>query len=222
MASSVGTSESGRLHRGRTVEERRAVRRARLLDAALELFGSQGYSATTIAEVCALSGVTSRYFYEEFGDRDEMLVALYDRELGRCTDQVFAAAVLGSLTDVSTDAEVEVIITGRLRAFVNAVLDDPRVARVLLLETGNRSSALERRRRDTHRQMAAFIAGVFDPTRSVERNWRIVTLSLVGAIVEVLADFTLSGVADRPSREEVIDHLAEIILAVRVAYFRSA
>lgn len=219
MASSVGTAASGRLHRGRTVAERRGARREQLLDAALELFGTQGYAATTIAEVCNLSGVTSRYFYEEFGDREEMLVELYDRELGHCTEQVFAAAELGSLTDTSTEVEIDAIVTGRLRAFVNAVLDDPRVAHVLLLETGNRSSALERRRRDTHRQMAAFIAGVFDPTRSVERNWRIVTLSLVGAIVEVLADYTLTTPTDRPSREAVIDHLAEIIIAVRVAYF---
>lgn len=48
---------------------------ARLEGAALELFVSQGYDQTTVAEIAARAGVTERTFYRYFTDKREVLFA---------------------------------------------------------------------------------------------------------------------------------------------------
>lgn len=47
--------------------------RARLRDAALELFAERGYAATTTAAIAERAGVTDRTFYRHFKDKSEVL-----------------------------------------------------------------------------------------------------------------------------------------------------
>jgi AcrR family transcriptional regulator len=47
--------------------------RARLQDAALDLFAECGYSATTTAAIAERAGVTDRTFYRHFKDKSEVL-----------------------------------------------------------------------------------------------------------------------------------------------------
>src|SRR5690348_11547753 len=77
----------GRTYGGISAAERIAARRARLLDAGLELFGTQGFSATGVKDVCREAGLTDRYFYESFGDGRELFLAVFDR----LTDELFSA-----------------------------------------------------------------------------------------------------------------------------------
>ncbi|WP_297618331.1 TetR/AcrR family transcriptional regulator [Nocardia sp.] len=62
------------------VTKRRPITVAALLDAALALFAEQGFGATSIAEICARAGLTKGAYYSNFGDKDELFLALFDRE----------------------------------------------------------------------------------------------------------------------------------------------
>src|SRR5918999_5057985 len=53
---------SARVYAGMAAEERRARRRARLLEAGLELLGTKGAQATSVTAVCRLARLTPRYF----------------------------------------------------------------------------------------------------------------------------------------------------------------
>lgn len=68
----------GRPWRGKSPQERRDARRRRLLDAALELFGTTGYAATSVTTLCARAGVSPRHFYELYAGREQLLADLYD------------------------------------------------------------------------------------------------------------------------------------------------
>ncbi len=46
-------SPPARRYGGKSLEQRREERRRRLLDAGLELFGTQGFQHTTIEQLCA-------------------------------------------------------------------------------------------------------------------------------------------------------------------------
>jgi AcrR family transcriptional regulator len=201
------------LHRGRTIEERRAERRAALLGAALELFGTKGYASTSIEELCSTSYVTARYFYEEFENREGLLLALYDQ----VTAQV-SAAVLA--VDVGPGPDhVEVATRARVAAFVHAVTDDERVARVLLLESGAGSAALEARRRDAHSFFAAFVAERSFPYLEAgeieERDFELLALLFVGAVNEAVTHWVTTAPAERREIEHVIDTVTEMYLLVR-------
>lgn len=51
--------------------------RERLKQAALELFAEQGFAATTVPQITARAGLTTRTFYRHFADKRE---ALFDHE----------------------------------------------------------------------------------------------------------------------------------------------
>src|SRR5580658_5813784 len=66
-----------RRYRGLSVEERREQRRERLLAAGLELFGTDGYAGSSIRAISAAAGLNSRYFYESFSSREDLLYHVY-------------------------------------------------------------------------------------------------------------------------------------------------
>ena len=113
---------------GTTLSARRAVRRRRLLDAALDLLGTGGSAAVSVRSVCRAAQLTDRYFYENFADRDALVVAVYD-ELARSAGDVLINAV----AEVATD-EYEPIARAAVEAFLDYLADDPRRGRVLLQE----------------------------------------------------------------------------------------
>jgi AcrR family transcriptional regulator len=59
--------------------ERLAQRRRQLLDAGLELLGATEHPPElTVRAICRQAGVSARYFYESFTDKDELVAAVFD------------------------------------------------------------------------------------------------------------------------------------------------
>jgi AcrR family transcriptional regulator len=65
--------------------------RERLQQAALELFAEQGFAATTVPEITARAGLTTRTFFRHFADKREVLFA-DDAEVPAVTAKMFAEA----------------------------------------------------------------------------------------------------------------------------------
>lgn len=66
---------------------RRRATREKLLDAAQRVFIDRGLVVATIEEICEAAGFTRGAFYSNFADKDELVVALLERE----TDEILAA-----------------------------------------------------------------------------------------------------------------------------------
>jgi len=62
-------------------EARRAQTRARLLDAAAEVFARLGFHAATVDDVAAAAGYTKGAVYSNFAGKDALFLALLDRHL---------------------------------------------------------------------------------------------------------------------------------------------
>ncbi len=77
MTDSQSAAPSGRR------ERRRLETRARLVDAAQELFETQGYEGSTIAEVCERADVAYGTFFNHFDAKVDLLRALADRAVDR-------------------------------------------------------------------------------------------------------------------------------------------
>ena len=112
-----------RPYKGVSAEDRRAERRARLIEAGYDVLASQGAARTTMKAVRIRAALTERYFYESFRDRDELLTALIDsvgQEMRTAMLQAVAAAPNDpySLTRAAIDAAIDVLAR------------DPRKARV--------------------------------------------------------------------------------------------
>lgn len=112
---------------GTSLADRRADRRARLLEVGLDLLGTQGSAAVTVRSVCRLARLTDRYFYENFADRDALLLAVYDR-----VAEEAGTAIVAAVADTGPDPERTA--RAAIEAFLAVLVDDPRKGRVLLLE----------------------------------------------------------------------------------------
>src|SRR4029453_15403828 len=70
----VTSVQAGRTYRGAGPRQRQDEPRARLVDAAVEVFGTTGSRSATVDRVCAVAGLTKRYFYESFDDSEALLL----------------------------------------------------------------------------------------------------------------------------------------------------
>src|SRR5687767_15712338 len=72
-------------------QEIRAGTRARLLQAALELFATRGYSATPVDAIAEAAGVSAGLLYYHFASKPALLLAIFEQSLSD-VQATFAAA----------------------------------------------------------------------------------------------------------------------------------
>jgi AcrR family transcriptional regulator len=126
------------VYAGQSANARVAERRRRLAEGALDLVGAGGWGALTVRGVCDRAGLTSRYFYESFVDREALAVELFDTvaaELG--------AVVVGAAGAAGPTAQEKA--ASAIGAAIDLVADDPRRARVLFGEAPGIDALVERR-----------------------------------------------------------------------------
>ena len=130
------TSAAGRTYRGADAGQRRDERRAKLVDAALEVFGTTGYRSATVDRICAAAGLTKRYFYESFDGSEALLLAVY----AEVTDQLHTSMLTGAAAGAP---DLDAMVHGGLTAFFTTIDADPRLARIAFFEVLGISEAVD-------------------------------------------------------------------------------
>ncbi len=125
-----------RSYRGLSQEERRADRRARLVAAAIAVYGERGYHQATVKAVCEAAGLTERYFYESFPNSEALLIDCFN---------AVTYSVLGAITQAARDAGRARTARSRamLHAYFAALQREPQSARVFLVEIRGVSRAVD-------------------------------------------------------------------------------
>ena len=137
-----------RSYGGISAEDRRAERRNRLIAAARQAWGESGLAGVTVRGVCKRAGLTDRYFYEHFANREALLVATADD----VRDQLLTALVQGGLAASGPAADR---LQAALQACLDTVANDPHIHRILTSDSSG-APELQQRRRD----MLSAIAGL--------------------------------------------------------------
>lgn len=170
-----------RRYAGQTAEERRKDRHDRLVQAALEVFGTTGFESSSIERLCSQASVSTRYFYEEFPSREALLQAVYD-------DVLRSATLAGMLAMQDDQLSAVQRIAAGVRAYVLVLTSDPRRTRVVHLEARVVPSMAGRRRESalwTSELIRQRAGAAPDPTGAPF----VPGLVLLGAVSEVLADW---------------------------------
>lgn len=119
------TTQGRRTYGGASEEERRSRRRAALLDATLDVVAAKGVSGLGVKAVCTAAGLNDRYFYQQFRDCDEALMALYDHLIAEGTGAITLAY---ATTEPRGDAQLRACVA----AAFDFVDDDPRRGTILI------------------------------------------------------------------------------------------
>lgn len=180
---------TARQYGGQSAEERDRSRLLRLRAAALDLFGTHGYQATSIDRLCSTASVSTRHFYLQFSCKEDLLLDLY----GAITADAYEAVAVSLAASQEDDFRRR--LDAAVRAYLRPVLADPRTARIAFVEIVGVSPRVEQQRLDFR---ATIVALVEDEGRRAvarkeiaPRDFRFLALSLSGAINVVVHDWML-------------------------------
>ncbi|WP_396927615.1 TetR/AcrR family transcriptional regulator [Mycolicibacterium sp.] len=183
---------------GVPLPDRQALRRDELIAAGVTLLGSPGGPAVTVRAVCRHAGLTERYFYESFPDRDEFVRAVYDDVCNRA---------MSALRSAGTPREA-------VEQFVALMVDDPVRGRVLLLAPQVEAVLIH----SGAEWMPSFIellqsklTAISDPVVQ-----KMMATGLIGALTALFTAYLDGRLA--ASREQFIDYCVDLLLARAASY----
>jgi AcrR family transcriptional regulator len=161
------------------------------MTAALELFGTEGYPATSIERLCARANVSTRNFYEEFASREALLIALHDD----ITQQASEAMVLavGEVIDEPTSVRLDRAIN----AYIGTTSSDPRWTRIAYVEVVGVSAAVERHRLAWRAKLATMLeaetALAVSRGEATDRDYSLTCMAFIGAVNELVYHWSIHG-----------------------------
>ncbi|WP_280473205.1 TetR/AcrR family transcriptional regulator [Nocardia asiatica] len=186
--------KDGRSYGGLSKEQRVAQRQTRLIDAALELFGTQGYAATSIERLCTLANVSTRSFYEDMGSREALLIALANRITSRALQCALTALA------ATENEPLPARVVASFRAYLGITCADARCARVCYVEVVGVSAAVEEWRRQQRRLLSALL--ISEAERAVgrgetgPRRFDLFALAVIGAVTSLAQELVQSTAPD--------------------------
>ncbi|MCA5893486.1 TetR/AcrR family transcriptional regulator [Isoptericola sp. NEAU-Y5] len=124
-----------------------------VLQAALELFASQGYATTSVQQIVEAAGVTKGAMYHYFQSKDDLLFAIYERMLTlqkSHLDEI--VAVGGPVEDVLRAVCVDVVETS-----IDFLPEGTVFFRSLHMLTEPRRKEVTRRRREYHDEFSGLL-----------------------------------------------------------------
>ncbi|MGW7019940.1 TetR/AcrR family transcriptional regulator [Streptomyces decoyicus] len=197
-----------RAYAGVGASERIAARRTKLVEAGLKLFTTQGYTATGVKDLCREAGLTDRYFYESFANREELLLAVFDAVTEQLLHRIRQAAA--SAPQTSPEREVATV-----DAFVRELTTDPRTARLLFVEMHGVNNVVRQHARAGIQHFVDLVASMIRevlPPDTPDAQLRMTALSVIGAMEQPLLAWHFKEV-DIPA-EHVIAHCVQIFDAI--------
>lgn len=182
-----------------SADDRRAARRVRLLDAALEVCGREGGPRVTMTRICAEAGLTERYFYETFDHLDAALIAVLERIADEITERTVGALA-------STEGGPTERVRAAIGAFVQILTDDPRKGRVAIIEAAA-LDALRPRRAELLRQFAELAAReareLYGPQAWSDVEGQMAATMFIGGVAELVKAWIDGTIAASP--EDVVE-----------------
>jgi len=178
---------------GVPLQDRQTLRRDELIAAGVDVLGGAGGGALTVRGVCRAAGLTERYFYESFDDRDVFVRAVYDH---------VCSTAMTALTSSTTPRDA-------VERFVALMVDDPVRGRVLLIAP-EREPVLTRSGAEW---MPSFIELIQHKLTRITDSavQAMVATGLVGALTALFTAY-LNGSLEA-TREQFIDYCVEMLLS---------
>jgi AcrR family transcriptional regulator len=180
---------TARQYGGHSAEERQSARRERLVEAAIRVYGEVGYRNATVKAVCEAAELTERYFYESFESSEALLIAAFETVSHRlidCLDRVRTQHA--GAADERCHA--------MLRAYFQALKDDPAGARLFVLEVARVGPAVDEVGAALLREFGELLSRTLAPGAGARlKKGELVRAGVAGAVLEITKVWIRSGYA---------------------------
>ena len=189
------------LSRDQVVEHQRT----RIYEAIVEIAATRGYPATTIKAICALAGVSRRTFYDLFGgNKEACFLGAYDYVVTRAVERMSLA--------YRGEEHPERRLCRAFDAYVSEVVDEPKAARLVLVDVLGAGPAALARMRRTRLIFEEMVSASFSDARDGIMMLPLIAKAIVCGVERITRQRLLAGdVAELPA-------LAGELLAWALAY----
>ena len=189
-------------------ETRRLQRRARLTQAALVLFATQGYHVTTVDQIVARARMSKSAFYEQFDSKEHCFREVLADEGGDLIHAVIGAAVAGH--------DHRDRMRRGIHAFVTACYKRSAVARLMMVESVGLSASVDEVRHNLQERFAHMVAeevrlALLDDAFYANHDPQVFGRAVVGAVNDAVGYFLTHPGADA---ESLADSLCRIFAPV--------
>jgi AcrR family transcriptional regulator len=155
-----------------------ARQRERLFEAMVQAVDEHGFAASTVSDLVARAGVSTRTFYEHFPNKEECLLYTYDT----VTEDLARRMLAAQETAEDWPAQLEAI----LRALFTAISERPDVARLVCVEMGASGPTGVRRWADGNAAFAAFVGEGFAQSEGPGPIPDPIARAIVGAVRHII------------------------------------
>ncbi len=183
--------------------------RERLLEAAVRVVASKGYRATTVADLTREAGISRTTFYEMFDDKEACVLAAYDSAVDALIKRIAVA--------FETEEGWPRRACAGLAALLEALAEEPELARLALVDVGSAGPAAQRRYRAALQRLTPF----FEEGRDYAPGGRGLPANTsrmaIGAVAGLISDELVAGRGDK-----LPDLLSDVLFATLVPYIGPA
>jgi len=185
---------AARPYRGIPQDERRAQRRAQLIEAGVAVYGERGYRQATVKAVCEAASLTERYFYESFANSEELLIACFDSVTYAVLEEIMEAARQAGR---GRPARARAM----LHTYFAALQREPRSARVFLVEIRGVSRAVDKAFDGALRAIGEEVGRIVEPPEAASDP--LLQAGIVGGVIHIALRWIEDGYT--PDIERVTD-----------------
>jgi AcrR family transcriptional regulator len=170
--------------RTRRAQAAREVRRAQILDAALEVFSKQGYHRTTVADLVDAAQVARGTFYIYFNSKADIFYELVDALLEELRN---------SIVGVDTSAGAPSIpeqLQGTLGRVLQSLSNNRALCRILFREAIGLDEEVDLKMDLFYEELRGYIQGALENGKKMgfvrDMDTRLAALAILGSIKEVV------------------------------------
>ena len=181
-----------------------------MIEAGIEAYGTHGFFAVTVKDICNEAKLTERYFYESFKKSDELFQTIFLKLIDQLQHNVMQA-----IMQASTDPRK--MIESGLTALLTTLKDNPRMARIIYIdamlvqELHNQATIHETMLR-FDRMIHAFVMLMMPHIDRSEREISLVATGLNGYVTQIAIRWVVSGF--KQSMQEVLSSCSIVFLSL--------
>lgn len=182
-------AKEARRYAGQSADERDRERLARLRAAAMELFGTEGYTAVPVERLCSEAKVSTRHYYQLFSNKQDALLDIYSEITST------AVANVGRALEETDGCDITTRLRSAVQAYLGPILDDARMARIAFVEVVGVSHRVEDVRLSFRNGIIALVQ--HETAEAVKRgeltpkDFRFRALAFLGAVNVLVHDWSI-------------------------------
>ncbi len=178
--------------------------RARLYGAMIERVAEKGYGAASMTELCKLAGVSTRTLYQLFHSKEAYFLATYDAIVANAIRRIGAA--------YGSESDWQARLCAGFAAYAAEVVDEPKAARLVLVEVLGAGPAALARMRRTRLIFEQVVSASFSEAPDGVTLPPLIAKGIVCGVERITRQWLLAGdVAELPG-------LADELLAWALSY----